>query len=146
MSNRNIGTVSNGTMRPEDLIPDFIWELRNQKPCRHRGLCTEIERRTHKDGYYDSEDAGYDLETLFDALGEYAPAYFYFGANSGDGADYGYWLSESFQDDFDGLRVSDTSEIPSGYFGEVLLVTDHGNMSLYSKSRNHKLRELWAIV
>ena len=28
-ANYPIGTVSSGTMREEDLIPDFCWELKN---------------------------------------------------------------------------------------------------------------------
>ena len=98
-----------------------------------------------REGYYDSEDSEYDLEWLFDALGEYAAPYFYFGAHPGDGADYGYWLSEGFEDDFDGLKVSDTSEIPSKYRGEVLHVNDHGNVTLYVKT-SRALREVWAVV
>ncbi|MGH8674178.1 MAG: hypothetical protein ACREVG_07705, partial [Burkholderiales bacterium] len=46
-------------------------------------------------------------------------------AFSGDGADFGYWLQD--MTDFDGLRVNDTSEVPSDYSGEVLHVNDHGN-------------------
>jgi len=53
-------------------------------------------------GYFESDDAHYDLEVLFDAMNEYAPEGFYFGAHPGDGADYGFWLSESFVEDFDG--------------------------------------------
>jgi hypothetical protein len=82
---------------------------------------------------------------LFDALDAYAPAYFYFGAHPGDGADYGFWLSESFPDDFDGLKVSDTADVPKGHTGEVLHANDHGNMTLYAYSRGRG-RELWAVV
>jgi hypothetical protein len=39
------------------------------------------------------------------------------------------WMSD--MDDFDGLRVSDTSEVPDDYSGEVLHVNDHGNATLY---------------
>ena len=165
MRNHNIGSVSSGTMRAEDLIPAFLSELRSQKPLRreHRKLVREITQRMDADythdgcglwncgmnqdaeNYFGTEDADYDLESLFDALNEYAPAYFYFGAHCGDGSDFGYWLSEGFADDFDGLKVSDTSEVPRGYSGEVLHVNDHGNCTLYAYSRGRG-REVWAIV
>lgn len=147
MANVNMGSVSSGTMRPEDLIPSFVDELRSQSPCKreHRKLAREIESRLNQDGYYESEDADYDLESLFDALDTYCAPYFYFGAHPGDGADYGYWLSEGFEDDFDGLKVTDLCEVPKGYTGEVLHVNDHGNMSLYAYSRGRR-REVWAIV
>jgi hypothetical protein len=108
-------------------------------------LIREINSHMKQEDYFSSDDADYDLEALFDALQEYAPPYFYFGAHPGDGADCGFWLSESFPDDFDGLKVSDLSEVPTGYTGEVLIVNDHGNISLYVYSRGHR-REVWAIV
>jgi hypothetical protein len=143
----NIGSISTGTMRCEDLVPAFIAELRSQTPCKleHRKLCTEIEHAMDADGYFESEDASNDLESLIDALQEYSPVYFYFGAHPGDGADFGYWLPEDFPLEFDGLKVSDLSEVPTGYTGEVLEINDHGNMALYAYSRG-KRRELWAIV
>lgn len=145
-----IGSVSCGTMRPEDLIPTFVSELqwrRRHKTLRrhHASELRNIERNMEKDGYYESEAMAFDLEWLFDALDEYAGPYFYFGSHPGDGADYGYWLSESFTPEFDGLRVSDLSEVPSKYRGEVLVVNDHGNMTLYVKT-SRTLREVWGIV
>jgi hypothetical protein len=131
----NIGSVSHATMRPEDLIPTFVWELENQKniSAAHKTLCEEINERMKQEGYFDSEEAYYDLnEDLFNALNEYALPYFYFGSHPGDGCDYGYWLSENFEDDFDGLKVSDISEVPKDYSGEVLHVNDHGDMTLYN--------------
>ena len=164
----NIGSVSHGTMRPEDLIPDFLYELEHQKPLRreHRKLISQIEKSMvscrcdvpcrgqtkvdnedlHRQQYFDSSDCVDDLESLFDALDCYSPPYFYFGAHPGDGSDYGWWLSpDSFDATFDGLKIEDWSEVPRGYTGEVLHVNDHGNMSLYAYSRG-KGRELWAIV
>ena|SRR6184192_4136731 len=152
MRNHNIGSVSSGTMLPKDLIPSFIRELKRQKPCHrsHRSLIRGIEASIEKgigtnQDYWESDQCHEDLESLFNALEDYAPAYFYFGAHPGDGTDYGYWLSESFEEDFDGLKVSDTSEVPHGYHGEVLHVNDHGNMSLYRAVRG-RLYECWAIV
>jgi hypothetical protein len=152
----NIGSISHATLLNEHLLPRFADELLAQKPCRrvHRSLACKIRRRvdkclrgrfSHNDEYFVSENAQWDLDALMDALNEYAPAYFYFGTHSGDGSDFGYWLPECFPEDFDGLKVSDTSEVPRGYSGEVLFVNDHGNMTLYAYSRGRG-REVWAIV
>lgn len=191
-----IGSISSGTMRPEDLIPAFVSELerrlKNGPPVSretrkaHTALMRAVNR--HIDGrdveqgepgtrmvvsgsrYYASEVADFDLDALFDALNCYAAPYFYFGTHPGDGADYGYWLSESWDDDFiniasDGsvfqyggrviafdkeyngtpIKVSDLSDIPSWFRGEVAVVNDHGNVTLYVKT-SRTLREVWSIV
>jgi hypothetical protein len=146
-----IGSISSGTMRNEDLIPDFVWTLKHLakewKRKDHLNLCKEIEKRMKDEGYFESDDAEYDLnEDLFDALNEYAAPYFYFGSHPGDGSDYGFWLSEFIEDDFDGIKVSDLSEVPKDYFGEILHINDHGNMSLYTKSKTQKPKPVWDIV
>ena len=149
-----MGSVSHGTLRSEDLIPDFMSELQwlanIHKRSDHIKLCKEITARMEEDEcyevYYASDDSEYDLEALFDALNEYAAPYFYFGAHPGDGADYGYWLSENMEYDFDGLKVSDLSEVPKDYAGEIIHINDHGNMTLYSKAKTQQPREIWAVV
>ena len=140
------GSISHGTMRVEDLIPDFAYELRRLRGSLPRDLANDIrkcESAWVNDEAYESEDEV--LESLFDELNNYAPPYAYFGAHPGDGSDYGFWLSESMQEDFDGLQVSDTGEVPRDYKGEVLHINDHGNMSLYA-AVNGKLREVWSVV
>jgi hypothetical protein len=148
MANHNIGSISSATTRPEDLIPSLLWELQHQKPCHreHRKLCTAIAARMATADYFDGDDASEDLQELFDALDQYSPEGFYFGASDGDGCSYGWWLSASFTEEFDGLRVDDLSEIPRDYFGSILLVNDHGNTSLYTRARNYRLTEQWSIV
>lgn len=146
----DIGSVSSGTMREEDLIPAFTDELERLALANHNRQhlvkVAELRGEMDKPGYYDTDEASFDLnETLFDALNEYALPYFYFGAHPGDGADYGFWLSEGFEYDFDGLKVSDTSEIPRGYTGEVMLVNDHGNVTLFRVVRGRKY-EIWSVV
>lgn len=151
----NMGSVISGTMRPEDLIPAFLAELENQTPTKreHQKLVREITRQIDspdsedEPSYYESDGALWDLESLLEALQDYCLPYFYFGAHQGDGADYGYWLSESWEDSIpDGaLKVSDTSEIPRGYTGEVFLVNDHGNLTLFKVVRGRKY-EVWGVV
>ena len=145
---RNIGSVSHATMRPEDLIPAFLDTLESQKPLRrnHRKLISQVKQNIDQvEDYFDSDDASFDLEELFTALDSYALPYFYFGAHPGDGSDYGFWLTENLQDDFDGLQINDLADVPKAFSGEVLVTTDHGNMSLYSYSRG-RAREVWTIV
>lgn len=115
------GSVSSGTMRPEDLIPAFLavadeicnnlelpgptteppeeTEWRKQQHSRIDDLLAGIEQRWEAKGYYDSEEAMWDLESLFDLLDEFAPEGHYFGAHPGDGADYGFWECEYVDND-----------------------------------------------
>ncbi len=140
------GSISHGTMLPEDLIPAFVSELElcsNGNPA-DKPLIDEANALED----YESDEAQDILNDLFDALSNYAPSYGYFGSHPGDGADYGFWLSEEFQHIFregDGLEVSDTSEVPEDYSGEVLHVNDHGNATLYWADKG-KLNELWSVV
>ncbi len=109
-----LGSVSSGTLRPEDLIPAFLVALDNLKVDLSLSLPTSagfdeteavkrevsriddhlarIERHQAVPGYYDSDDAQIDLEWLTDeGLSPFAPPYVYFGAHPGDGADFGFW-------------------------------------------------------
>jgi hypothetical protein len=169
-----IGSISSGTMRPEDLIPAFCSELEYQAkragivPAKrrreHLKLVREIE---HSDGIVDFEDEW--LTELFDALEEYAGPYFYFGAHPDDGADYGWWLSEGWDQDFasvvdgearsytrrlvpferdnypESIKVNDRADVPNWFRGEVAVINDHGNVTLYVKT-SRTLREIWSIV
>ena len=137
------GSISSGTMRHEDLIPEFTWTLRSLCPDtgEHAELCDEADALED----YDSEQAGFVLDDLFTALEEYAPPYGYFGSHPGDGADFGFWLSDDALAESDALRVSDTNEVPADYTGEVLHTNDHGNLTLYAADRG-TLTEVWALV
>jgi hypothetical protein len=149
MKYASFGSISSGTMLPADLIPTLASELdsllRRQPKGFKRAEYRKLVREAEAIDDYDSEDAGYVLEDLFSKLEDFAPPYGYFGSHPGDGADYGFWLSEGWDENFDGAKVSDLSEIPTGYTGDVMLVNDHGNVTLYSCYRG-RLREIWAIV
>lgn len=108
-----LGSVSSGTLRPEDLIPAFIDALDGiREQLAAPGSTTEapavladrvrqsesldyflgdMEVRQRTSNYYEGEIAERDLDQLTDLLDAYAPPYCHFGAHPGDGADYGYW-------------------------------------------------------
>lgn len=120
------------------LGPCFLDALKSLNPDRAAQL--ELEQE-------DCDPSEFLNESLFDALNDEAPPYFYFGSHPGDGADYAFWLSGESLEEFDGLKVGDLSEVPDDYSGEILLVNDHGNTSLYAKDEgSKKVREIWAIV
>jgi len=107
------GTIIHATHRPEDLIPAFInalserleeerfrWEPGVDKQAEImavgflQGILGNIERRANKPEYFNSEDAMWDLEWLFDHLDQHAPEGHSFGAHEDDGADFGFWPIE----------------------------------------------------
>jgi hypothetical protein len=89
-----LGSVSSGTMQARDLIPAFASELERLlgEDTTSTGaiLASEINADTCED-WDNCEHADDFVNALFDALGEYAPVFCYFGASEGDGADYGFW-------------------------------------------------------
>lgn len=142
----SIGSISHGTMRPEDLIPDFAYELKRlDTKHQYSNLIREAKNVDWDNTDYVNNDVPYLMENLFDALDNFAPPYCYFGAHQGDGSDYGFWPSEFIENDFDGIKVADTADVPKGFKGDVLYVNDHGNMTLYY-SNGRTLKEIWSIV
>ena len=149
-----IGSISSGTMRSEDLIPTFVAELeRLDDAGEFNRVIGEANNIAEED--YNSEDVDVlddidiVLQDLFDALGALAPPYTGFGAHPGDGADYGFWPDiDALEDDarygVDVVKVNDHSEIPEGWTGYVMLVNDHGNVTLLTPVTEFK--EVWGAV
>ena len=149
----NIGTLTQGTLRSEDLIPAFTYELAYLSNGQHP-LLHEIKQF---DWY--SEDISLDIgdsqqeiasdlvNDLMDALNEYAPPHTYFGTLEGDGSDFGFWPDA---DSFEGCgrHVMETPSFLRGdteWFdldcGVIVQVNDHGNITVsqpYCDIENHK--------
>lgn len=154
----SFGDVSTGTLRNEDLLDTFASELEYQltrqpkrfKRAHYRSLIRAARRDLVKLAACPEDTATDETEGLVsklqDALGAFAPPYGYFGAHEGDGASFGFYLSNYALEYFDGLRVEDVSEVPRDYRGEVLHVNDHGNVTLYLAMSRGKLREVWGLV
>jgi len=158
-----LGSISEGTLRNEDLIESFGDALESVAPRRYRKIMSdhrkgmrevrrdfkdEIERQSH----YGNEFS-ITVEALGQALYDFCAPYTYFGPHSGDGACFGVWVDHEAIDadvhDGDVMKVNDLSDVqrerPHGYTGMVLHVNDHGNTTLYRCVRN-RLYEIWAVV
>lgn len=146
----SLGSISSGTMRPEDLHESFTAALAYLDSKRAKAFDAEYvtpETDEDADGFdADALDEFYAdaVNALFDILGEYAPDYCYFGAHEGNGSDYGFWVSWDSLDD--AVRYGeidkgeDTPDFP--HDKPFLQVNDHGNATLYSADGV----ELWACV
>jgi len=114
------GVVSEGTLRPQDLIDKLMatadalldWRITAQgetyggghKPDHplnvqsvggYHDRLGAMERRMKSAGYYDSESALWDLDDLFNMLNEASPDGWAFCSLPGDGACFGFWKAQS---------------------------------------------------
>lgn len=98
------GSISHGTMNPEDLIPRFMSHLFRQDPKRARQIWKTYPNLLQalcdknagiKTDWWQSEEASQILnDDLFDEMDLYSPEGHHFGSHPGDGSDYGYWPNE----------------------------------------------------
>src|SRR5271165_6706141 len=140
-----MGSVSRGTMREEDLIPTFLSVLESLDKEVYVEICSAHEDELaildkDSDQWTDDEIESLSCflnETLFDALNNYAAPYFYFGSHLGDGCDYGFWFNaEAFDqavEDGEILKCDELPEDRSGDFAYYAVISDHGNISLYTQ-------------
>lgn len=103
------GSVISGTMREQDLVPAFMDVL---EEYGNATLVAHIKEEFQDvfaaldagiDPYDMTDETGEGLaflvQDLFDHLDELAPKGHYFGAHWGDGADYGYWPLEDYEEE-----------------------------------------------
>lgn len=96
-----IGSISSGTMRPEDLIPTFIDYIELYGQGKDRKRAREIEKNSSLDDYEETGGVQEDVNELFEVLDKIASRYhMYFGAQDGDGACYGFWPVEPEDGDY----------------------------------------------
>ena len=96
------GSISTGTLRPCDLIPTFLDALSETNVLAYSQFYQASMRDLGENPYdinsehpwWDSDEAGYLLGELFEALDAVAPDGHYFGSHIGDGADFGFWPHE----------------------------------------------------
>ena len=92
----DLGTsVSHATLREEDLIPAFEEVLDSAGVEYDRPAAVDKLLLGQALADDELEEVGFYLnKTLFDLLNSIAPEGTYFGANDGDGSDYGFWELE----------------------------------------------------
>lgn len=106
MTYANIGSISSGTLRTEDLLEACSYALEHLA-----GLNDDLDMQVTHLGYVaearsllelgcdnwdeDQDDEARELlnEDLFQALDLYSPPFCHFGAYEGDGSDFGFWIS-----------------------------------------------------
>ena len=143
-----LGSISSGTLRTEDLLDAVIGEsdylfgsdyLDTHADSNDFIVKPLLTAKAVTD--YDSEDAGDALEELIDALNQYAPAHTHLGTHEDDGADWrtsgftlrlGWWPTD--------FKDCHTVSIDQGKNGESTFVdtdcnlyveiNDHGNTTV----------------
>jgi hypothetical protein len=92
-------SISSGTMRPQNLIPAFLDAVEAYAPDHYTAIMVQpfgfipsyVQDEGDDSDWWDSEEASWKLDELFDILNEAAPEGCFFGSHPGDGSDYGFW-------------------------------------------------------
>ena len=110
------------TLKTEDLLPKF-WgvaedlAVRSSRPdLLPADLLATLTRLAGEDSDYEAwseDEASGALSELFDVLEHAAPCGFGFGASEGDGACFGFWLSEDWAEALQVLGLGDDD--PTGW-------------------------------
>ena len=151
MRKPSIGTISEGTLKTEDLLQAFADELSGYQPTQHSSLLEDAwvlanhanDERDAPDQTMWEENASFIVNNLQDALNELAPPFCYFGTLEGDGACFGFWPDhEAIQDliensveesvSVDADHAIQSSEHVNEDEGVRICVSDHGNIEIYS--------------
>jgi hypothetical protein len=154
MAKVQIGSVSTGTLRTEDLLEAFAAELdrlRNTSQVHYRLVFDSQNRYYLDDGRDEREEEAAELvNELIDALQEYAPPFVYFGTLEGDGADFGFWVDrDAIEEALREAKYDDDDDDGYTYledYGLWLHVNDHGNVTLLTNVDGAPREVIWAVV
>jgi hypothetical protein len=143
------GGTGPGAIYPADEQPEVIY-MGCDSASNRKLIADARECEIASEGEYvsDIEKASDIVNELIDALNEFAPEYFYFGAHPGDGADFGFWLYEDWQQmaKDDGVVLLNAGDPNPTYEDvNVAFITDHGNVS-YGYVKDGEFVEVWSVV
>ena len=157
MTQFQLGSVSHGTLRPQDLMPAFLSALADlrqpipgnieaTKYMEYVGDMFTTAAIDEDDEFWDSEEVQFDMDDLIEALNNNLPPFVYFGTLEGDGSDFGFWVDRDALDeaitqhdvpnpDRDGCQVLEDYNV-------IVQVSDHGNVTMMDMDQN----VIWAVV
>lgn len=127
-----LGSISTGTLRSEDLLSAFASELEWLGNEDDKPLVFEANAMLEAEELDENEAADL-VNDLIDALSEHAPPYCYFGAHEGDGADFGFWPSMESIDELPCIENVEGEDLPTE---DHRYVNDHGNVTVYDGDHN----------
>jgi len=165
MAQFQLGSISTGTLRQQDLLSAFAQtlsslestkfyaevgpdslelyhgsELVRQAPAMLDALDNTTPLAT---GAVSNPYVGEYLDWLTDALQEYCPPFVYFGTLEGDGADFGFWPDRDAIEEIMPLdRNVGEGDDEITIDGVIVQVSDHGNVTVMDMERN----VLWSVV
>lgn len=123
-----LGTIIQGTMQIEDIIPAFLHVLKSFDPAKAADLESDYTAIPP-----DQRDE-FGWERVLPALEKFAPPYTYVGGHQGNASDYGVWVDTDTLDDV--IKEWDTAQIlvikkghpiPRGKSEYVLVLDDDGS-------------------
>ena len=136
MTEFQLGSISTGTLRTEDLLEAFHSTI----------AASGTPPALAEDGYIDGGEpysAGELLEVYTEQLESLCPPFVYFGTLEGDGADFGFWPDIETIQEIVNIAECDASQgISCPDDGVIVQVSDHGNVTVMDMERN----VLWSVV
>ena len=136
MAQFQLGSISTGTLRTEDLLAAFHSTI----------AASGTPPALAEDGYIDGGARYSDgelLEVYTEQLESLCPPFVYFGTLEGDGADFGFWPDIETIQEIVNIAECDASQgISCPDDGVIVQVSDHGNVTVMDMERN----VIWSVV
>ena len=149
MTQFQLGSISHGTLRTQDLLPVFLETL----TALGGDVPSDLECGAHieylnwpgpgttacdeDDKFWSSEEAMWDMEALTDGLNNLCPPFVYFGTLEGDGSDFGFWPN------YDGMTESNIEGLDEFEAdGAIVKYTGNGNVTVMDMERN----VIWSVT
>ena len=150
MAQFQLGSISTGTLRPEDLIPAFnnaLTQIHDGHYCDIDEMMNDEAGNAAEFGKQPSNDELQRrvVDRLMDELQDACPPFVYFGTHEGDGADFGFWpdmdrLEEEMRSTTSDFQADNCWTLADD--GVIVQLSDHGNVTVMDMERN----VLWSVV